>query len=91
MAYLFGKVTPKEAAALEAAGWELEDPDKVAREACASDVKDPDKMVAVFVDSDLFAIMTGTDWEEVPINKANNTSEENQRYMEACERGKLDV
>lgn len=76
MAYLIGLVTADEAAELEALGWELEDPQKIIEEAqdTAGDLRerqraspptDLDKcVVGVYVDSNLFQIMTGPDWEK---------------------------
>lgn len=76
MAYLIGLVTADEAAELKALGWELEDPQAVIEEAQdtvgdlherqqASPPQDLDKcVVGVYVDSNLFKIMTGPDWEK---------------------------
>lgn len=84
MAYLFGIVTEEEAEKLEALGWELEDPADVMREMektltdtrndCGTKRTTGRRFVGCFVDSDVFEIMTGPDWEKVPTRCARCAS-----------------
>jgi hypothetical protein len=74
MAYLFGLVTKKEAAALKKRGWTLEDPQDMIEEAqdTAGDLHErqqagTDKgnaFVGVYVDTNLFEVMSGPDWDK---------------------------
>jgi hypothetical protein len=67
MAYIIGLVTHEEEAELLRRGWVIEQPPP-------SLVDDPDEgappdgmqMIMIWVDSDLFAIMDGPDWDKGP-------------------------
>lgn len=62
MAYIVGLVTKEEQEELEKRGWELEDPPEgLIDEALESDAY---KIRMIFVDSSLFDIMNGPDWEK---------------------------
>ena len=60
MAWLIGQTTAAERRELERRGWKLEDPpDGLLGE----EETDDNRTVAVFVDNDLFKIMSGPDWD----------------------------
>ena len=60
MAYIIGLVSKKEKKILEARGWDMEAPPKE----LGRTSRNGEEMVSVFVDSDLFAIMSGPDWDK---------------------------
>lgn len=64
MAWIIGLVSRDELAALRDAGWKDETPPAGL---CPPGETEADEMVtrAFFVDSDVYAIMTGSDWEPV--------------------------
>jgi hypothetical protein len=59
MAWIIGLVTNDEIKKLKEIGWQDEDPPKELKIAC----DDLTKTRAFYVDSDVFSIMTGSDWE----------------------------
>ena len=59
MAYIIGIMTKAEAETLRRRGWEIEDPPP----ALASDTEYEDVCGMVFVDSNIFDIMSGADWD----------------------------
>ena len=79
MAWIIGLVTKDELRRLHDAGWVDEDPPA---ELLPEDEKAEDSEVtrAFFVDSDLFTIMTGPDWERAPIKKTQPTAEDDYGY-----------
>lgn len=85
MAYLFGLASQEEITELESRGWEFEQLDgEIFRElqtaAARGDAEN--KMVGVFVDTDLFQIMTGPDWEP-----GKNPNQENDVVRSQDSRG----
>lgn len=65
MAWILGSVSREELKSLKAAGWEDEDP-PVGFE---NEDYDGDNVMRMFwVDSDVFTIMSGPDWDPVPAN-----------------------
>lgn len=62
MAWIIGGVTKEEAEELKRRGWDLLKPESVVPPF-------PKDTVAVFVDNDLFKIMSGPDWEGGSIDK----------------------
>ena len=62
MAYIIGKITEEEQRRLEARGWEFE---PAPAELVPDDLEghESERMKMVFVDSSMFDIMTGPDWE----------------------------
>lgn len=67
MAYLCGLITPEEKKDLEERGWEFEPPPI---ELVPED-KGPYEFVMVYVDNNLYEIMTGPDWEPSPVQRHN--------------------
>ena len=64
MAYIIGMVDKDELAALNAAGWEDEDPPA---SMLAPDLEmDGDRLRMFWVDNDAYSIMSGPGWEPVP-------------------------
>ena len=77
MAYLIGIVSEEEAATLKARGWELGDFDddfigEISRQIEENTNGTPEKMVVVYVDNNLFNVMSGPDWDksEAPLGEA---------------------
>ena len=71
MAFIAGFVTKEERAKLAARGWEVEDASKyglVGDEDCHLVGTPPEgkEAVVVFVDSSVFEVMSGPDWEKDP-------------------------
>jgi len=60
MAYIVGLLTPEEETILESRGWELEDPP---RELKPTSLTPNQNMKMVWVDSSMFDVMSGPDWE----------------------------
>ena len=67
MAWLIGGMGKKEAEELKRRGWILEDPNSIG--------SFPNGHVAVFVDNDLFKIMSGPDWEGGSTDKIKKMNE----------------
>jgi len=63
MAYIIGLVSPEEKAELERRGWEIETPPTEFETDPYTDNLNH-KMIMVWVDSNLFDIMDGPDWEK---------------------------
>ncbi|HUU88143.1 MAG TPA: hypothetical protein VMX17_10375 [Candidatus Glassbacteria bacterium] len=63
MAYIVGLVTKKEEAELIRRGWETESPPEELR---SKELDDEYRTIMIFVDCDLFEIMSGPDWEKGP-------------------------
>jgi len=63
MAYIIGMVDEEELAALNAAGWEDEDPPAELLRGVESD--DDNRLRMFWVDSDVYSIMSGPGWEPV--------------------------
>lgn len=63
MAYIVGLVTPEEEEELERRGWVIESPPTELRTEGEGDGM---RTIMVFVDSNLFTIMDGPDWDKVP-------------------------
>jgi len=67
MAYIIGQATNEEIAELERRGWDIEEPPPgYTTEDVSVNIGEPlrEKMIMVFVDQDLFKIMSGPDWEQ---------------------------
>ena len=69
MAYLVGVVSNKELDTLIERGWDIEIPPLALIDTDHYDVQGVSKdgnsnMIMIFVDSDMFAIMSGPDWEK---------------------------
>lgn len=60
MAYIIGMLSPEEQAGLERRGWEFEDPPKELVDAA---IVEPDRLRMCWVDTDVFDVMNGPDWE----------------------------
>ena len=69
MAYIIGLLKPEEERELERRGWELEEPPValVPREPTPGT-----RMRMVFVDSDMFNVMSGPDWDQGPEDGRNS-------------------
>lgn len=65
MAYVIGLLSPEEETELVRRGWELEDaPAQLIPE--DMELKDRGRMKMVWVDSSMFEVMNGPDWEKGP-------------------------
>ena len=67
MAYIIGLVTKKEKEELERRGWEVEDPPPCDEFKSPTDryaIKDGIQYRMVYVDNDMFEIMSGPDWDK---------------------------
>lgn len=65
MAYIIGMVDKEELAALNAAGWEDEDP-PASMLPVGFDPIEGDELRMFWVDNDVYSVMSGPDWEPVP-------------------------
>lgn len=78
MAWIIGKVSDGELERLRKAGWEdCDPPEEMLDEEELRGIGEH-RTRAFFVDSDLFTIMTGPDWEKCPL-PTENEGEETQR------------
>ena len=68
MAWIIGDLSPEELRELRSRGWEDEDPPVFSTMLGAP--FDPDVTKAFYVDSDVFAIMTGPGWPQRPPDAA---------------------
>ena len=67
MAYIIGQASEEEIAELERRGWEIEEPPAgYTTEDVSENIGEPlgDRMIMIFVDADLFNIMSGSDWAQ---------------------------
>jgi len=64
MAYIIGLLSRAEAEELEQRGWRLEDPPKDLEPESA--LGDGESFRMVWVDSSMFEVMSGPDWEKAP-------------------------
>jgi hypothetical protein len=62
MAYIIGLLTAAEAAELKRRGWELEPAPK--EMVPAEPLEEGDSIQMVYVDNDMFAVMSGPDWDK---------------------------
>ena len=60
MAYIIGLLKPEEETELERRGWDLEDPPA---ELVPKDPTPGQRLRMVFVDTDMFEVMSGPDWD----------------------------
>lgn len=63
MAYIVGILTENEIAVLESRGWEMEDPPPSLMPHI-DEGEEPVRMKMVFVDNDMFSIMSGPEWDK---------------------------
>ena len=73
MAWIIGGVTPQEAEELKRRGWTIDNPNTLGAF--------PTDNVAVFVDNDMFKIMSGPDWEGGAVDKIKKM---NEAGLEVC-------
>jgi len=67
MAYIIGQATDAEIEELKRRGWDIEEPPPdYTTEDVSKNIGEPleEKMIMIFVDQDLFKIMSGPDWEQ---------------------------
>jgi hypothetical protein len=67
MAYIIGYVTPGQEQELIRRGWELESPPEELIPDCDKEARKRYKMV--WVDNDMYSIMSGPDWDKGPPKK----------------------
>lgn len=63
MAYVIGYLTPDEEAELQRRGWEIE---PAPSDLVPTKAKDPDRIKMVWVDTSMFDVMNGPDWDKGP-------------------------
>jgi len=67
MAYIIGQASKEEIEELERRGWDIEEPPPgYTTEDVSENIGESldDRMIMIFVDQDLFKIMSGPDWEK---------------------------
>jgi hypothetical protein len=85
MAYIVGIVSQEEKAELERRGWEIEVPPTE----LTSTVEDGDEVIQVWVDSSVFNVMNGPDWDGATCKDCGISTEEPPTKCHICEMAEM--